>query len=209
MSVFDSMRLFGRQTKSVRLAAPEDVIREIHHWSDEDMGRPILDRGAPIRTELELKPGAAFMEFKIRPLSMQEREVAEAILDTVIAPRAYIDTPSDRPGQPPSRVPAGYDYEDPAYQAALRPLHDRQAAYVALCGVEGLQSDTPGSTDHDRTTEIINVMPSRMIKFLAGAIWGMTYAQGDPLDFFTSKGSGPSPSSAPSPNPSRPGRKRK
>lgn len=209
MSIFDSMRQFGSKTKSVRLACPDDVIREIKHWSDEDMSRPILDRGEPIRVELELKPGAESVEFKIRSLTMVERETAEAIMDTVLPPRAYIDSPPERPGQEPRRVPAGYDYDDPAYLASLRPLYDRQAAYVTLCGVDGLREGTPGDGDLEKTDSITQAMPSRIIKFLAGSIWGMTYAQGDPLDFFTKPGSGPSPSSAPSPSPSPRARKQK
>jgi hypothetical protein len=208
-TTFDSMRQFGSKPKTVRLAAPEDVIREVKHWNDEDMGLPIMKRGEPVRVELELKPGAQFMEFTIRPLTMAEREAAESIMDTALPPRAFIDSPPERPGQEPRRVPAGYDYDDPVYQAALRPLLDLQAAYVALCGVVGLRDGTPGSTDKEQARSIVDAMPQRMIKFLAGAIWGMTYAQGDPLDFFTRPVSGPSPSSEPSPSPKPPAKKRK
>jgi hypothetical protein len=208
-NLFDSMRAFGRKTKTVRLASPDDVISERKTWSDADLSLPEHQRGEPIRVELELKPDAEFMTFQIRPLSMAQREAADALLDSVVPPRAYIHQPSDRPGQEPVRVPAGYDEEDPAYLAALRPLYDLQAAFVALHGVEGLRESTAGETDRERATAIMEAMPTRMVKFLAASIWAMTYAQGDPLDFFTSAAYGPSPSSAPSPSPNPPAKKRK
>jgi hypothetical protein len=207
MSLFDSMCAFARKTKTVRLADPGDIIREVKHWSPEDMDRPVRERGEPVRVELQIKPGAATMDFRVRSLTMAQREIAEAILDAAVPPATWIDEPGERPGQLAKRVPTGYDFDDPKYLAALRPLHERQAAFVALKGVDGLEEDTPGQTDADKTTALLEKMPAKMIKFLAAEIWNMTYAQGDPNDFFTKEGSAHSPSSAPSPSKSPAGKK--
>jgi len=131
---------------------------------------------------------------------MAEREVAEAMTDAVLPPATWVDEPAERPGQAAKRIPTGHDYDDPAYLQALRPLQDRQAAFVVLKGVEGLAESTPGDNDAARTDAVMSSMTAKMIRFLAAEIWNMTYAQGDPNDFFTSEGSGPSQNSGLSPN---------
>lgn len=209
-SVFDSMSAFGRATKSVRLAAPEDILSEIPEWTAEQELVPLAKRGDPVKTRLEIREGAPTIDFAIRALTMSERQTADAIVDAVNPPEVFLEEHSDKPGQPPRRVPAGYNDEDPAYLASLRPLQDRQAAYVVLKGVADLAAATPGTADTDKVQSLMDTLPTRMIKFLAAQIWNMTYAQGDPSDFFTKPGGSPaSPSSEPSPRPSPPPKKRK
>ena len=209
MNLFDSMRSFAQKPRTVRLAAPEDVLQEIKHWSPEQLLLPESERGAPVRVEMQTRPGAATMDFQIRPLSMLERSLAEAIPDAAQPPPIYTDEPAERPGMPPRRVANGYDFDHPEYLAALRPLHDRQAAYVALKGVIGLEQDTPGVDENAKLQAIMESMPTRMIRFLSNEIWNMTYIQGAPEDFFTNEDSPASPSSEPSPKPSQGDRKRK
>ena len=209
MSIFTSMREFSRLTKALRVSPTGEVIEEKPHWSPEQLDLPPDKRGDPVRVELGLRQNAQVMDFNIRAISMAQRETADAILDAVVPAQIFIEEPAERPGQPPKRVPAGYDYEAPDYLARLRPCQERQSAYVVLMGVDGLHADTPGETDDAKVSALMAAMPSRLVKFLAGEIWNMTYAQGDPADFFTSGGSPPSPVSAPSPRPSPPGRKRK
>lgn len=209
MSLFDTMRDFARKPRTVRLAAPEDVIREIKHWSPDQLLLQEHERGEPLRVEMETRPGAVTMDFQIRPLSMLERAAAEAIPDAVQPPQIFNEVPAERPGMAPSRVAAGFDFEHPEYLAALRPLHDRQAAYVALKGVLGLEEATPGQDESAKLQSILAEMPTRMVRFLSNEIWNITYMQGSPEDFFTSEGSPASPSSGPSPKPSPRDRKRK
>ena len=210
MSLFLSMREFALRTKTVRIASPADILGEVKHWSPAQLLiRDEEQRGEPLRVTLEIRADAATLDCKVRALTMAERESAELIMDAAVPDPIFIDEAPDRPGQPAKRVPAGYDYEAPAYTQRLRPLQDRQSAYVVLCGVEGLRDDTPGFDDIAKTASIIDSMPTRLIKFLAGEIWNMTYAQGDPSDFFTSGGSQPSPSSKPSPSKNPAGRKLK
>lgn len=210
MNLFDSMRDFARRTKSVRLASPEDIVGEVRHWSPSQLQIPDESkRGEPLRTELEIRAGAPTMDFRVRALTMAERERADAIMDAAVPTAIYIDEAPERPGQPAKRVPAGYDYEDPKYTQQLRPLQDRQSAFVVLCGVDGLREATPGDTDASKTDAIIAAMPTRLVRFLAGEIWNITYAQGDPADFFTSAGSRPSPGSEPSPSKNPAARKRR
>ena len=161
--LFASMCAFARKTKTVRLADPADILREVKHWSAEDMERPVRERGEPLRVELEIKPGAATMDFQVRSLTMAERETAEAILDAVIPPATWIDEPGERPGQAAKRIPTDYDFDDPKYLAAPRPLHERQAAFVALKGVDTLEADTPGQTEMGKTASLLQKMPAKMI----------------------------------------------
>jgi len=203
------MRDFARKTRTVRVASPEDILDEIKEWSPEQQALPLEKRGRPQKVRLEIRKDAPTMDFAIRALSMSEREAADAILDAALPDPVIIEEPSERPGQPPKRVPAGYDYESPSYLAHLRPLQERQSAYVVLVGVDGLHADTPGESDSAKTDSIMASMPSVLVKFLAGEIWNMTFAQGDPADFFTSAGSPASPSSGPSPSKSPPAPKRK
>ena len=150
------------------------------------------------------------MDFEIHPLSMTERETADSMLDAATPDQIFIEESAERPGQLPKRVPAGYDYEAPVYLAHLRPLQERQAAFVVLCGVNDLFDATPGADYAAKTSSLMAAMPNRIVKFLAGEIWNMTYAQGDPADFFTKREDSPaSQSSAPSPSPSLPPKKRK
>jgi len=73
-----------------------------------------------------------------------------------------------------------------------------------------LSPATPGADYAAKTSSLMAAMPNRIVKFLAGEIWNMTYAQGDPADFFTKREDSPaSQSSAPSPSPSLPPKKRK
>lgn len=209
MSLFKSMGEFARKTRTVRMAAPEDILGEQKVWSIEQQSKPILERGEPVSTRLEIRPGAVTMDFNIRPLSMTEREAAERIVDAAMPPQSFVEEVPQRPGDVPKKIPTGYDYEAPEYLAALRPLQDRQAAYVVLKGVDGLDADTPGGNDDEKVMQIMDTMPSRMVKFLASEIWSITYAQGNPADFFTKEGSSSSPSSAPSPSRSPRGQKRK
>ncbi len=200
MSLFDSMCAFALKTKIVRMAAPDDILREVPVWSPEQELLPLPARGEPLRMTLESKPGALTMDFEIRPLTMSQRGAAEKILDAAIPPATFIDEPSDRPGVPPKRIPTGYDDEHPAYLAEVRALQDRQAAFDCLKGVVGLEPTTSGETESDRTRTLMESMPTRLLKFLAVEIWSMTYAQGDPNDFFTSGDSRPSPNCEPSPS---------
>jgi len=208
-SLFASMREFAQATKTVRLAAPEDILSERREWSTDQLALPESQRGEPAKVKLEIRAGAPVMDFAIRSLTMSERQAAEVILDAVVPPEVIMEEPTERPGQPPRRVPAGYNYEDPKYIAALRPLQDRQAAFVVLKGVADLHSETPGADDNSKVQSIMDTLPTHLVKFLAGEIWNMTYAQGDPADFFTSGGSPPSPSSEPSRKPNPPAAKRK
>jgi len=203
------MRDFARKTKTVRVASPEDILDEVKEWSPEQEVLPLEKRGKPQKVLLEIRKDAPTMDFAVRAMSMSEREAADAILDGALPDPVFIEEPADRPGQPPKRVPAGYDYENPSYLARLRPLQERQSAYVVLVGVDGLHADTPGETDAAKIDAIMASMPSILVKFLAGEIWNMTFAQGDPADFFTSAGSPASPSSGPTPSKSLPARKRK
>lgn len=203
------MREFSRKTKTVRVAAPEDILDEIKEWSPEQELLPLEKRGKPLRVKLEIRKGAPLMDFPIRALSMRERATADSITDAVIPEAVFVEEPSERPGQPPRRVPAGYDYESPSYLLRVRPLQERQNAYVVLVGVDGLHADTPGDNDDAKVDAIMDNMPSILVRFLAGEIWNMTYAQGDPADFFTSEGSPASPSSGPSPSKNRQAQKRK
>ncbi|MCX6876681.1 MAG: hypothetical protein NTW21_23165 [Verrucomicrobia bacterium] len=93
--------------------------------------------------------------------------------------------------------------------AKLRPCRDRQSAFVVLRGVAGLQADTPGTADTAKTTALLDAMPARLVKFPAGEIRNLTYAQGDPADFLTSAASPPSPGCGPSPKPNPPAQKRR
>jgi hypothetical protein len=208
MSLFTAMGDFARKTRTVRMAAPEDVLHEERVWSAEDQMKPFAERGEP-RVKLHIRPGAPTMDFRIRPLSMAERECAEKITDAAIPPQTYVEEQPVRPGDIPKKIPTGYDYEAPEYLAALRPLQDEQAAYVVLKGVVDLEQDTPGATDPEKVRAITTTMPSRIVRFLASEIWAMTYAQGSPADFFMNEGSSSSPSSAPSPSKSPRGPKRK
>lgn len=209
MSLFKSMGAFARKTRTVRMAAPEDILGEQKVWSIEQQSKPILERGEPASTRLEIRPGAVTMDFTIRPLSMTEREAADRIVDAAVPPQSFVEEMPQRPGDVPKKIPTGYDYEAPSYVAEVRVLQEKQAAYSVLKGVEGLESDTPGGNDDEKVTAIMGTMPTRLVKFLAAEIWSMTYAQGNPVDFFTKEGSSSSPSSAPSPSKSQKGPKRK
>lgn len=202
---FESMCGFARQTKVVRMAAPEDILSEKAEWSAEDMLKPFSQRGQPVRTRLEIRSGAPTMDFKIRPLSMAEREKADAMTDVVIPPPSFVEELPDRPGQPIKKVFTGHDYDDPKYVNDRRPAESRQAAYVVLKGVDGLEADTPGADDAAKVEAIMDKLPFRLIKFLAVEIWSMSYAQGDPADFFSKEDSPPSPGSEPSLSPSQEG----
>jgi hypothetical protein len=209
MSLFTQMGDFARKTKVVRMAAPEDVLREEKVWSFDQQSKPVMERGEPVSVKLHIRPGAATMDFSIRPLSMSEREFADKILDAALPPQTYVEELPTRPGDIPKRIPSGYDYEAPSYQADLRPLQEKQAAFVALKGVQGLEADTPGDGTEAKLQSIMDTMPGRIVKFLASEIWMMTYAQGNPADFFTSEDSSTSPASEPSPNKNPGGRKQK
>lgn len=200
MSVFTAMGDFARKTKVVRLAAPEDILHEEKVWSPEQQFKPMMDRGEPAGVKMHIRPGAVTMDFCIRPLSMTEREASDRVLDAVMPPQTYIEEVSLRPGDSPKRIPSGYDHDAPQYLAELRPLQEKQAAYVILKGVEGLEGDTPGSSTEEKLKSIMDTMPGRIVKFLASEIWMMTYAQGNPADFFTSEDSSTSPSCEPSPS---------
>jgi len=50
MNLFDLMRDFARKPRAVRMASTEDVIREIHHWSPDQMLMDPDKRGDPVRT---------------------------------------------------------------------------------------------------------------------------------------------------------------
>lgn len=197
------MRAFALKTKKIRFANPEDVISERKSWTPEDMMKPVLERGDPIRVELEIRPGAETIEFAIRPLTMTERDEADAILDREMPPQTFVEEQPLRPGESAKRIPSGYDYDHPKYLAAQRTLQDEQAAFVVLKGVDGLEKDTEGASIQEKVNSIRSNMPARMIKFLAMSIWNMSYAQGDPADFFTKGGSSTAPASASSPRPSR------
>ncbi|MCX6874911.1 MAG: hypothetical protein NTW21_14050 [Verrucomicrobia bacterium] len=58
-----------------------------------------------------------------------------------------------------------------------------------------------------KTTALMAAMLARLIKFLAGEIRNLTYAQGDPAAFHTSAASPPVPGCGPSPKPNPPARK--
>lgn len=169
----------------------------------------MLERGEPAGVKLHIRPGAVTMDFSIRPLSMTEREAADRILDAVMPPQTYVEEMPTRPGDIPKRIPSGYDHDSPQYLAELRPFQEKQAAFVILKGVEGLEQDTPGAGTDEKLMAIMDTMPGRIVKFLASEIWMMTYAQGNPADFFTSEDSSISPGSEPSPNKNPGGRKRK
>ncbi len=209
MSVFDTITAFSRKSKTVRLANPDDVIGEKKVWSEDQELLPMRDRGVPTRIMLETRPGAETVDVEIRPLTMSEREAAEKILDAAIPPQTFVEEQAQRPGDIPKRIPSGYDYDAPSYLAALRPLQEKQAAFVALKGVVGLNESTTGQSPEDKLKSLMDSTPSRMIRFLASEIWAMTYAQGSPADFFTNEGSSFSPSSKPSPNKSPRGSKQK
>lgn len=193
---------FARKPKTVRMAAPDDVLNVLEEWPPEELAKPVNLRKEP-RVRLDIRPGAATMDFELVPLTMADRETADAMLDAVMPPPVIIEEPSDRPGQPPKRIPSGYDDQDPKYLAALRPLEDKRAAFVTLKGVVGLAEDTPGTDDAAKTDALMKSMPQRILRFLAAEIWNMTYAQGDPADFFTSAACAASPSSEPLPSKSR------
>lgn len=209
MSIFTAMGAFARKTKVVRMASPEDVLSEEKVWSIDQLSVPILHRGEPQAVKLEIRPGAETMDFTIRPLTMSEREAADKILDSAIPPQTYVEELPVRPGDVGKRIPSGYDYEAPSYLADMRPLHERQAAYVILKGVEGMEECTPGADTNQKMAAIMDTMPSRIVKFLASEIWSMTYAQGNPADFFTKEDSSNSPSSEPSPSRSQGDKKKK
>ena len=209
MSIFKSMGDFARKTKVVRLAAPEDILREERVWSPEQQFKPMMERGEPAGVKLHIRPGAVTMDFAIRPLSMTEREAADRILDAVMPPQTFVEEVATRPGDIPKRIPTGYDHDAPQYLAELRPLQEKQAALVILKGVEGLEQDSPGGGMEEKLKSIMDTMPGRIVKFLASEIWMMTYAQGNPADFFTSEDSSTSPCSEPSPSKSPGGKKRK
>ncbi len=202
------MGSFARKTRTVRMAAPDDILSEEKVWSPEDLMKPYAERGEP-RTKLNIRPGAPTMDFEIRPLSMTEREAAERVTDAALPPQTFIEEQPQRPGDIPKKIPSGYDYDAPSYLADLRPLQDKQAAYVCLKGVQGLEESTPGANEQDKVQSLMDTMPSRLVRFLASEIWSITYAQGNPADFFTNEGSSSSPSSAPSPSKSQGARKRK
>lgn len=209
ISLFTAMGEFARKTKIVRMAAPEDILGEEKEWSLDQLSRPVMQRGEPLRTKLEIRPGAATMDFTIRPLSMTEREAGERIVDAAIPPQTYVEELPQRPGDIPKRIPSGYDHEAPAYLAELRPLQDRQAAFVVLKGVVGLEQETPGPDPETKVQSLMDTLPTRLVRFLAGEIWAITYAQGNPADFFMKEDSSSSPSSEPSPSKNPGDKKRK
>jgi hypothetical protein len=203
MSVFAKIGSFARKTRTVRLAQPDDILSDEPVWSDEQLGLPLSQRGQPQRMKLEIRPGAETLDVEIRPLSMTERESAEHILDAALPPQTFVEEQPVRPGDIPKKIPSGFDYEDPKYLADLRPLQERQAAFVALKGVIGLHESTTGNSVDEKLKALMDEMPSRIIRFLASEIWAMTYAQGSPADFFTKEDSSSSPSSEPSPKQSQ------
>lgn len=200
MSIFQSIGEFSRKSKVIRLCQPEDVLNEKNEWSGDQLLLPMERRGAPARTTLEIRPGAETQDVEIVALSMVDREKSERILDAAIPPQTYIEELPTRPGDIPKKIPSGFDYENPDYLAKLRPLQDRQAAFVVLKGVVGMQQDAPGSDDEAKVDQIMATMASRIVKYLASEILNLTYSAGNPQDFFTREDSSGSPSSEPSPS---------
>lgn len=203
MSIFKAIGEFSRKTKTVRLCQPEDVIREEHEWDPADLSLPMDRRGRPLRTKLEIRPGAKTQDVEIQPLTMVEREASEKILDAAIPPQTYIEETPTRPGDVPKKIPSGFDYESPKYLSELRPLQDKQAAFVVLKGVVGMDADIPGKTDDEKVKAIMESMPARIVRYLASEILNLTYSAGNPQDFFMKEDSSSSPSSEPSPNKSQ------
>lgn len=189
MSIFSELTELCRQTKVVKLAHPDDVIEEIAVRDEE---------GRKIKSRLGIRPGARTQDVTVRALSMGEQQRAEAIMDTAVPPALFDEEPSDKPGVPPRRVQNGYDDEHPEYLANLRKAQDKQNLFVVLKGVEGLESETEGVDEEAKMQSLLAKMDGRLIRYLSNEIWRMSYAGGDPNDFFTKEDSTAGPSSEPS-----------
>lgn len=199
-NLLQSIGEFSRKSKTIRIARPEDIISEVPTYSDAQLLKPLAERGKPERVRLEIREGAETQDIQIRPLTMKQREIADRFVDAAIPPQLFVEEIPQRPGDLGKKVPSGYDYENPEYQNALRPLQEKQAAFVVLKGVVGLDESVTGDTDEKKIEQVMESMSAKLVTFLAAEIWGMTYAQGDPVDFFTKGGSSSSPSSGPSPS---------
>lgn len=188
-SVFQLLRTLCERTKIVRVAHGDDVVETTPKWSDRQKLVKEELRGLPEGGyRVGTKEGAKFQDFEIRRLTSLERETANRILDAV-PPKEKLEQRPAGPGLPPQMVRVGFDDEDPAYLAERRYAECDQQAFIVLKGVVGLEKDIEGEDDKEKMKTLRKTLDHRMLLYLAAEIWGMSFAGGDPADFFTSANS--------------------
>jgi hypothetical protein len=200
---FSQLSRFAGRRRKIKLAAPEDIVEVVPRWSPEQLALEPDQRGRPDTTTFGIREGAETLELEVVPLSLADSQRAEAFLDEAMPPRLWTDEPPEKPGQPMRRVPGDFDETDPSYLANLRPLQARRDAFIALRGVVGLWDSTAGSDESAKIATLQETMPAVVIRYLAGLIYRLSFVGGDLADFFTSAGSGASPSSKPLPKPNQ------
>lgn len=201
MSTFDNLQALSSKPKQITLADPDDIIESIPKWSDEQLKVRIEDRGSPIHGyKIEIREGAPTFKFTVRRLTSAQREECDRIIDAVQPPEK-LEPKRMGPGLDPVHVRVGFDEDDPKFLAELRVARSDQQALICLLGVEGLMDSTQGDEQTAKIAKLRETLDERVLRILAGEIWGRTYSAGDPSDFFTSANSpAATPSSASSPS---------
>lgn len=207
--LFNQIASFARRPRKVVIAAPDDIESTESVWSEDQLMLPLHQRGDPASHKYTIRAGAETQEVEIVPLSMADRLTADSITDAAVPPRIVTEEPPDKPGGPVRKVLGDFDEEDPAYFALIRPLRDKQNAYIVLKGVLGLEASIPADDDAARITILMRTWPSVLVRYLAGMIYNISFAGGDPADFFIKEGSSSTPSSEPSLKPNPKATKRK
>lgn len=210
MSTFANLQSLSSKPKEIVLADPDDIIESIPKWSDEQLKVRIDERGSPIHGyKIEIRPGAPTFTFTIRRLTSAQREECDRIIDAVHPPEK-LEPKRMGPGQDPVHVRVGFDEDDPKFLADLRVARSDQQALICLLGVDGLMDSVEGGDRGAKIAKLRETLDERILRILAGEIWGRTYSAGDPSDFFTSANSPvatPSSASSPSKSPRAPKRK--
>jgi hypothetical protein len=177
-NAFTRLAALAKKSKTIRLVPDGDVV-DVHHDKGVD--------GRIVKTRVETVAAAQASEFEIIPLTPAQKEIAESYTDSVLPPAIYVEERSARPDVPPKQVHAGYDEASPSYLNNLRNANARKAAFTVLCGVVGLADSLQGD-DAAKVKMIMETLPDRVVTYLANEIWSITWATGDPGDFFTKAG---------------------
>lgn len=174
-SLFSQLAGLSAKTRIIKLA-PEDAIAETRRGPNGEI------------VAMGLKQDAPTIELEIQALTTTQRGTVDKLLESAV-PERIIKTNADG-----SKVPIGYDTEEPKYVAKLEECQRQRQAAIALLGCKALYDSTSGSDLAQKITNLNETLSDRIVNFIAKAVWNFDIAGGEQADFFITSASSDSPS---------------